>query len=91
MVVSMHLNGDDFNDARLGWLCARCEFPSQRTVRRWISRYNNDGTVHPMCAMGNRHSSREVNGIDLVNLTLFRLVRPKAYINEVRAYGHNQN
>ena len=42
-------------------------------------------------ATGNRHSTREVNGVDLVNLALFRLVRPKAYIDEVRAYVHNRN
>ena len=37
------------------------------------------------------HSTREVNGVDLVNLALFRLVCPKAYIDEVRAYVHNRN
>ena len=42
-------------------------------------------------ATGNRHSTREVNGVDLVNLALFWLVRPKAYIDEVCAYVHNQN
>jgi len=42
-------------------------------------------------ATGNRHFTREGNRVDLVNLTLFWLVRPKAYIDEVRAYVHNQN
>ena len=46
-------------------------------------------SVLPMRATGNSHSSREMNGIDLVNLALFRLVRPKSYINEVRAYVQN--
>jgi hypothetical protein len=36
-------------------------------------------------------SEREVNGIDLINLALFRLVLPKAYIDEVQAYVHNCN
>ena len=37
------------------------------------------------------HLEPEVDGIDLVNLALFQLVLPKAYIGEVRAYLHNKN
>ena len=44
-----------------------------------------------MRATGNFFSEREINGIDLFNLTLFRLIRPKAYISEVIAYIHNMN
>jgi hypothetical protein len=36
-------------------------------------------------------SDREVNMQDLFNLALYRMVCPKAYINEVRAYIHNCN
>ena len=32
-----------------------------------------------------------MSGQDLINLTIFRLIRPKAYIDEVRAYVHNRN
>jgi hypothetical protein len=42
-------------------------------------------------ATGNRISEREVNGQDLVNLAVYRMIRPKAYIDEVRAYVHNMN
>ena len=42
-------------------------------------------------ATGSRHYTQEVNGVDLVNLALFRLVRPKAYNDEVRTYVHNRN
>jgi transposase len=62
-----------------------------RTVRRWLNRFNTEGTIHPMRATGNSHANREVNGVDLVNLALFRLVCPKAYIDKVRAYVHNRN
>ena len=44
-----------------------------------------------MRATGNFFSEREINGVDLFNLTLFRLIRPKAYISEVIAYIHNMN
>ena len=40
-------------------------------------------------ATGNRISEREVNRQDLVNLAFYRMVRPKAYIDEVRAYVPN--
>jgi hypothetical protein len=40
---------------------------------------------------GNHFSAREVQGEDLVNLALYRLVRPKAYLYEVAAYIHNWN
>ena len=91
MVISMHLSGENFWEASLVRMCANYEFPSMRSVYRWIRRYNFEGTVLMKRATGNRHSTREVNGVDLVNLALFRLVRPKAYIDEVRAYVHNRN
>ena len=87
----MHLNGDDLNSPRVVRLQVRREFPSMRTVRRWLNKFNTKGTIHPMRATGNSHANWEVNGVDLVNLALFRLVCPKAYINEVRAYVHNRN
>ena len=31
------------------------------------------------------------SGQDLVNLAIYRMLRPKAYIDEARAYVHNQN
>ena len=91
MVVSMYLNGDNFNNASLARLRSQYKFPSMRTVFRWLHRFNEEGTAFSKHATGNRHSTQEVNGEDLVNLALFRLVRPKAYIDEVRAYVHNRN
>ena len=87
----MYLNGDNFHEASIVRLRANYEFSSMRTVYRWLKRYNNDGTVLPNRPTGNRHSTREVNGGDLINLATFRLVRPKAYIDEVHAYVHNRN
>ena len=53
--------------------------------------YHTEGHVLSKRHTGNAQSEREVNGIDLVNLALFWLVLPKAYIDEVQAYVHNRN
>jgi hypothetical protein len=90
MVISMHLSGENFWEALPVHMSANYEFPSMQSINRWIRRYNFEGTALMKGATRNRHSTREVNGVDLVNLALFRLVRPKAYIDEVRAYVHNQ-
>lgn len=50
-----------------------------------------EGHVRPKRATGNFFSAREINGVDLFNLTLYRLIRPKAYLCEVIAYIHNMN
>jgi hypothetical protein len=67
------------------------KFPSLTTCKRWIHQYQAGGNVFPMLAMGNSFSTREVHGQDLVNLAVYRMVQPKAYIDEVRAYVHNRN
>ena len=66
-------------------------FPHMDTCKRWIHLFLTEGHVLPKRHTGNAHSEREINGIDLVNLALFRLVYPKAYIDECRAYVHNRN
>ena len=72
--------------------CGPLDDHSMWTVRRWIRQYNLAGTALSKRAPGNRHSTREVHGADLVNFALFwLLVHPKAYIDEVRAFMHNQN
>jgi hypothetical protein len=91
MIISMHLSGENFWDAAMVRMRTNYEFPSMRSVYRWIRRYNFEGTALMKRATGNRYSTREINGLDLVNLALFWLVHPKAYIDEVRAYVHNQN
>jgi hypothetical protein len=46
----------------------------------------------PEASFGKQFSStREVHGQDLVNLAMYWMVRPKAYIDEVRAYIHHRN
>ena len=67
------------------------KFPSWSTCKRWIRRWQQQGHILPKRPTGNRYSSREIQGTDLINLTLFRIVYPKAYIDEVRAFIHNRN
>ena len=77
MVISMHLSGENFWDATLVRMRANYKFPSMRSIYQWIPQYNFEGTALMKRAIGNRHSTREVNGVDLVNLALFWLVRLK--------------
>jgi len=67
------------------------KFPHINTCKRWIAIYNSEGHVLPKRHTGNHHAERAVHAVDLVNLALFRLVHPKAYISEVRAYIYNRN
>ena len=78
--MDLVLSTPDYNALR-----AQHKFPHMDTCKRWIRLFQDAGHVLPKRASGNRFSEREVHGIDLVNLAIFRLVRPKAYINEVRA------
>ncbi len=66
-------------------------FPHMNTVKNWIKQRERTGHLLPKRATGNIFATREVDGQDLVNLTLIRLVRQKATIDEVRAYIHNRN
>ena len=59
------------------------KFPAMITIEWWIDIYKNEGHVLPKRATGNAHSSREIQGEALVQLTIYRLVHPKAYLDEV--------
>lgn len=91
-VISLWQNGVDLHNSP--WVAELRDqklFPCWKTCRRWIQSFNNEVTTLCKRATGNRFLEREVNGQDLVNLAVYRMVRPKAYINEVRAYVHNMN
>jgi hypothetical protein len=91
MVISMWQNEDDLEEPRLVQLRHQKKFPSLATCRRWIHQYATEGNVLPKRNSGNRFATREVHGQDIVNLALYWMCRPKAYVDEVRAYVHNRN
>ena len=67
------------------------KFPSLKTCRRYVKQFQQEGNVLPKRPTGNDYSKREIHGQDLINLALYRVIRPKAYIDELCAYIHNQN
>ena len=93
MVLAIWQQGgyEALNTPHYNGLRANHKFPHMDTCKRWIDLYQSAGHVLPKRDTGNHESQREINGVDLVNLALFRIVRPKAYIDEVRAYINNRN
>jgi hypothetical protein len=47
------------------------KFPHYTTCMNWIKIHQLEGHVRPMRATGNFFSEREINGVDLFNLTPF--------------------
>ncbi len=67
------------------------KFLSITMCTQWIHQCQSKGNILLKWALGNAFVTREVHGQDLVNLVLYRMVGPKAYIDEVHAYVHNRN
>ena len=89
------MNGEDLNDVWIELLRHQHQrnFLCVRTCRRWIHQHQGEGHTHHRWSTGNRFSKREVHihRQDLANLAVYQTVQPKAYIDKVRAYVHNQN
>ena len=92
-VLLMYQTGgiESLQTPHLNQLRLQRKFPHIDTCKRWIRLHEETGHVLPKRATGNSHSEREIHGQDLFNLALFRTIRPKATIDEVRAYIHNRN
>jgi hypothetical protein len=90
-VIAMWQNRDDLEAPWLEQLHEYKLFPHRATCYWWIGQHLREG--HTQCKRPTRNhiSQREVHGQDLVNLAIHRMIRPKAYIDEVRAYAHNRN
>ncbi len=90
-VISIWQNGGDLRSPVLEQLQQQRKFPHIVTCNRWTQQFVDKG--HTCCKRltGNCISQREVHRQDLVNLALYRMVHPKAYTDEVRAYVHSQN
>jgi hypothetical protein len=84
-------NGEDLRAPWLMHLHHQRKFPSLTMCKQWIHQYQAEGNVLPMQALGNSFSTHEVHGQDLVNLAMYWMVHPKAYIDKVHANVHNCN
>ncbi len=93
MVLQMHFNGvnlrnppPEFADLRLNH-----KFPCYSTCQDWIQTYHATGDICLMIATGNRHAEREISGLVLEWLALYRAVLPKATLAECRAFLFNMD
>jgi transposase len=89
-VIKRHLLVMPITTPEITQLRQSKDYPHESTCRKWIKQYEALGHVLPKRPTGNFHSKREVQGEMLVQLALFRCIRPKATIDEVRAYLHNR-
>ena len=88
MVLQMHFNGvnlrnlpPEFADLRLN-----NKFPCHTTCRDWIRIFHEAGDICPKRATGNRYAEREISGLVLEWLALYRAVLPKATLAKCRAF-----
>ncbi len=72
-------------------LQAQQRFPCKATCKSWIRLEEQNGNIFPKRAMGKKFSEQEIQVEDLFNLTLYQMMHPQAYIDEVCAYVHNMN
>ncbi|KAL3937614.1 MAG: hypothetical protein SGARI_002055 [Bacillariaceae sp.] len=73
------------------------QVPSESTLRRWKRKNDQEGNVIPKRHTGNVVSERQVKGIPLILLAIYRTLFPKAQRCEVQAFlfrahsGHVDN
>ena len=70
---------------------AQQRFPCKAICKSWIRLEEENGNIFPKWATGENFSEQEIQGEDLFNLTLYQMMHPQAYIDEVCAYVHNMN
>ena len=76
-VISVWQNGGDLRSPMLEQLRQERKFPHMVTCNKWIRQFVDEGHTRCKGPTGNHISLREVHGQDLVNLALYRMVRPK--------------
>jgi hypothetical protein len=90
MIIQRYLNGFQDND-EIATLRMQKKYPSRNTVLRWIAQYNEKHHALPYKRTGNHRAERELHGVELVELALFRCIKPKPTIVEVKAYLYNRH
>ena len=66
-------------------------FPCDRTIHNWRQRRIELNHYRPFHRTGNHRAAREIKGRNLIELALFRSVRPKSQIIEVKAFLFNRD
>lgn len=89
MVIRRHILDLPRVDDSIRLLQLEHQYPSDRTIRRWIEYYEDNEHILPFSRTGNKMSEREVMGEALFNLALIRAVKPKSLICEVKAFVYS--
>ena len=91
MIMRRHILGLPRLDENIRLLQLHHKYPSNRTIQRWITRYNLYGHYLPFRRTGNNRATRELRGLDLSDLALIRAVLPKSRLYEVKAFVFSAN
>ena len=70
---------------------AACVHACNKTIDSWLQRCGLLGHVRPFCCTGNKRAERDIRGDALINLSLYRSVRCKAFGYKVRAFLFHRN
>jgi hypothetical protein len=90
MAVQNRLNGNDNLPATV-LLQEQHLYPHPDTVSRYINRQREVGHARAYRHTGNARSEREVQGVNLIWLSLFRVALPKATSAEINAFLYEMN
>ena len=93
LVLQLHFNGTNLRHppADIADLRLNHKFPCYSTCSSWIQTYHATGDVCPLRATGNNFAGREISGLKLEWLALYRAVLPKATLAECRAFLFNMD
>lgn len=92
LVLALVQNGDNpNNDPAIQLLQIQHKFPSSSTINRWMNQWLTTGHLLPKRRTGNKRAERELCGREIVDLALFRTLKPKAHLAELNAYIFNRS
>ena len=85
LAVQNRLNGTD-EDPAIRFLQDQHKYPHPITVDRMVERHEEVGHSRAYRCTGNKRAEREIEGNNLIQLTLYRSFCPKATLAELNAY-----
>ena len=89
MAMTLMANGT-INEPAIQQLRNQNQFPSVTTIRRWVQLEQELGH-HRACRRNGNTTASTLRGHDLVLLSLYRVVHPKAQIAEINAFLYRCN